>query len=126
AFDSCSCNNHTSKYALAALNGPNIGDRLNARGVSWGWFQGGFRPSTPWNGEHGQYAKCDAAHTNIGGAKVTDYSPHHEPFEYYKSTSNPHHLAPASLGEIGHNGRATHSYDLSDFNAAAKPGKLPA
>ncbi len=29
-----------------ALNGTNIGDRLNAAGLSWGWFQGGFRPST--------------------------------------------------------------------------------
>ena len=29
-----------------ALNGTNIGDELNAAGVSWGWFQGGFRPTT--------------------------------------------------------------------------------
>src|SRR6201992_805481 len=28
-----------------ALNGTNIGDELNARGISWGWFQGGFRPN---------------------------------------------------------------------------------
>jgi phospholipase C len=27
------------------LTGQNIGDRLNAAGISWGWFQGGFRPS---------------------------------------------------------------------------------
>src|SRR6201992_29191 len=29
-----------------ALSGTNIGDELNAAGVSWGWFQGGFRPTT--------------------------------------------------------------------------------
>jgi len=29
-----------------ALNGTNIGDELNAAGLSWGWFQGGFRPTT--------------------------------------------------------------------------------
>jgi phospholipase C len=27
-----------------ALTGTNIGDELNAAGLSWGWFQGGFRP----------------------------------------------------------------------------------
>src|SRR5215831_848078 len=26
-----------------------------------------------------------------------DYIPHHEPFQYYASTANPHHLPPASL-----------------------------
>ena len=29
-----------------ALTGDNIGDELNAAGLSWGWFQGGFRPTT--------------------------------------------------------------------------------
>ena len=29
-----------------ALTGKNIGDELNAAGLSWGWFQGGFRPTT--------------------------------------------------------------------------------
>src|SRR3954464_5834283 len=29
-----------------AMSGQNIGDRLNAAGLSWGWFQGGARPTT--------------------------------------------------------------------------------
>src|SRR4029077_17760206 len=29
-----------------ALTGTNIGDELNAAGLSWGWFQGGERPTT--------------------------------------------------------------------------------
>ncbi len=29
-----------------ALSGTNIGDELNRAGVSWGWFEGGFKPST--------------------------------------------------------------------------------
>ena len=29
-----------------ALKGTNIGDELNAAGLSWGWFQGGFAPTT--------------------------------------------------------------------------------
>ncbi|MEU2711354.1 alkaline phosphatase family protein [Streptomyces sp. NPDC007205] len=126
AWDDCSGKDHTSSNALAAMQGRNIGDLLNARKVSWGWFQGGFRPSTAWNGTSGSYAKCDTTHTNVGGAAVVDYSPHHNPFSYYKSTANPHHLAPKSVSEIGHNGRANHNYDLTDFSAALKAGKLPA
>ncbi|MER6573805.1 alkaline phosphatase family protein [Streptomyces sp. NPDC001093] len=126
AYDDCSGKDHTSSNALASLQGKNIGDLLNARKVSWGWFQGGFRPSTAWNGTSGSYAKCDTTHTNVGGAAVADYSPHHNPFSYYKSTANPHHLAPKSVSEIGHNGQANHNYDLTDFSAALKAGKLPA
>ena len=33
---------------------------------------------------------------------VTDYLPHHEPFQYYASTANPHHLPPTSVAAIGH------------------------
>jgi phospholipase C len=126
AYDDCSGKDHTSKNALAAMQGRNIGDVLNSKKVSWGWFQGGFRPSTAWDGKQGDYAKCDTTHTNTGGAAVVDYSPHHSPFEYYKSTSNPHHLPPKNVDEIGHSGQANHNYDLTDFDAALKAGKLPA
>lgn len=126
AFDDCSDKDHTSTSALASLQGRNIGDLLDSKRVSWGWFQGGFRPSTAYNGTSGSYAKCDTTHTNVGGAAVVDYSPHHNPFSYYKSTSNPHHVAPRNVDEIGHDGRANHNYDLTDFTAAARAGKLPA
>ena len=39
---------------------------------------------------------CAATHPNVGGATVTDYIPHHEPFQYYASTANPMHLPPTS------------------------------
>ncbi|MET7381598.1 alkaline phosphatase family protein [Streptomyces sp. NPDC005526] len=126
AYDDCAGKNHTSGNALAAMQGRNIGDVLNSKHVSWGWFQGGFRPSTAWDGQQGHYAKCETAHTNVGGASVVDYSPHHSPFEYYKSTSNPHHLPPRSVEEIGHAGQANHNYDLTDFDAVLKAGRLPA
>ncbi|WP_377271757.1 phospholipase C [Peterkaempfera sp. SMS 1(5)a] len=127
AYDDCSDKDHTSTNALASLQGKNIGDLLNAKGVSWGWFQGGFRPSTAWDGQQGDYAKCGGStHANVAGAASVDYSPHHSPFQYFKSTSNPHHLAPASVEEIGHNGRANHNYDLTDFDAALADGNLPA
>jgi phospholipase C len=127
AFDDCSDNSHTSSSALAEMTGKNIGDLLNAKGVTWGWFQGGFRPSTPWDGKQGDYANCQSTtHTNVSGAASVDYSPHHSPFQYYKSTSNPHHLPPKNVAEIGHNGQANHNYDLTDFDAALKAGNLPA
>ena len=124
-YDDCADNNHTSTSNVVGMTGKNIGDLLNAKGVSWGWFQGGFAPTTAYAGP-GTYAKCQAAHTNIAGASVTDYSPHHNPFAYYKSTANPHHLPPASEAEVGHNGQANHNYDLTWFDKVAKDGKLPA
>ncbi|RAG84476.1 phospholipase [Streptacidiphilus pinicola] len=125
AYDDCADNNHASNNPLAEMQGKNVGDLLNAKHVTWGWFQGGFRPTTAYNGTSG-YATCGATHTNAGGATVADYSAHHNPFEYYKSTSNPHHLAPASVSEIGNAGRANHEYDLTDFDSALAHGNLPA
>jgi phospholipase C len=127
AYDDCSNNSHTSTDALAAMRGRTVGDLLNAADVTWGWFQGGFRPSSPWDGRQGHYASCaGATHANVGGAASIDYSPHHAPFQYYRSTANPHHLAPRNTAEIGHDGRANHAYDLADFHSALAAGSLPA
>ena len=106
----------------AAMSGTNIGDLLNQQNITWGWFQGGFKPSSVVNGK----AVCATSHTNVAGATVTDYIPHHEPFQYYTSTANPHHLPPTSVAMIGHTDQANHQYDLSDFWAAADAGNLPA
>ena len=122
AFDDCSDNNHTSKNNLAVATGKNIGDLLNQKKVTWGWFQGGFRPTGTANG----YSVCGATHPNVGGVPVVDYSPHHSPFEYYESTSNPKHLPPSSVAAIGHTDQANHNYDLTDFDSALKAGNLPA
>jgi phospholipase C len=116
AFDDCSGSD------TVAMSGRNIGDLLNAKGITWGWFEGGFRPTSTSNGK----AVCGSSHKNIGGATVTDYSPHHEPFQYYQSTANPHHLPPSSIGLIGFTDQANHQYDLSNFWAAARHGNLPA
>ena len=160
-----------------ALHGKNIGDELNAAGLSWGWFQGGFKPSTSYQdaltavGASGQPTStftpdqfknagfqnsvphssnqgiCNSVHpvgvafgaTGQYGYK-DDYIPHHEPFEYYASTANPHHLPPASLAAIGKDTQsyvngvpqfdtANHNYDTSDFDqlvAAITAKQLPA
>ena len=167
-----------SKRDAVAMSGKNVGDLLNAAGVSWGWFQGGFQPSTTYRqalaltGNTGQgtatfvpdefktffsNAANRPAHSSnqgicdtvtpvgvaLGGTGQNgykdDYIPHHEPFQYYASTANPHHLPPASLAAIGtdtqtyQNGvpqfdRANHNYDMSDFDAlvaAISDGRLP-
>ncbi len=123
-YDDCSNNSHTKTNNLAGMTGKNIGDLLNAKGTSWGWFQGGFTPTTPATAT--APASCLSAHTNAAGASVVDYSPHHAPFQYYKSTANPHHLAPASDAEIGHDGRANHQYDLTAFNKVVNTDNMPA
>ncbi|GGL43127.1 phospholipase C [Sporolactobacillus putidus] len=99
--------------ARISASGKNVGNLLNSKGITWGWFQGGFRNPS-------------ATHQNIAGASVTDYSPHHEPFQYYQSTANPSHLAPSSVSKIGYTDQANHQYDLTDFWAAADKGNLPA
>jgi phospholipase C len=152
-YDDCSVRD------AASLTGQNIGDLLNAKGLSWGWFQGGFRPTTTFAAAtggtqptstfipdqfKGKFATkpasdqglCNAVSpvgAGIGGTGTNwgwkdDYIPHHEPFQYYASTANPHHLAPASLDAIGTdtqtfvNGApqfntANHQYDMGDFNS---------
>jgi phospholipase C len=122
AYDDCSDNNHTASSQLTAMRGRNIGDLLNDKGVTWGWFQGGFAPTSSPGGK----AVCGATHANIGGASSVDYSPHHEPFQYYESTANPHHLPPTSTALIGRQDRANHQYDLTDFDKALAAGNLPA
>jgi phospholipase C len=175
-----------------ALNGQNIGDELNAAGLSWGWFEGGFRPTTTYQaalqatGNGGQPTStftpdefknagfqnsvphssnqgiCDAVSPvgkALGGngqyGYKDDYIPHHEPFEYYASTANPHHLTipsnkkghdtVAGLSTIGTDTQSyvggvpqfdtpNHNYDTSDFdqlvraisNEELPPSALPA
>ncbi|HEY2479390.1 MAG TPA: alkaline phosphatase family protein [Solirubrobacterales bacterium] len=120
-FDLC------GKEALE-MTGKNIGDLLNKNNVTWGWFQGGFAPTGESNGK----PVCGSTHKNVANATVTDYSPHHNPFEYYKSTANPRHRAPESEALIGHSepgqpeGGANHEYDISAFDEAVKHENLPA
>ncbi|MBS1842884.1 MAG: alkaline phosphatase family protein [Actinobacteria bacterium] len=170
-----------------ALSGKNIGDLLNEAGLSWGWFEGGFRPTTSYQaaleatGHAGQSTStfvpdefkpaelnkavphssnqglCDAVSPigeGLGGTGQwgykDDYIPHHEPFQYYASTANPHHLTIptngkgrdtlAGLSTIGTdtqsyvNGQPqfntpNHNYDTSDFDqlmSAITNRELPA
>lgn len=121
-YDDCSSNETIS------MTGKNVGNLLNARGIAWGWFQGGFKPSNILSDVHNNnsQAVCNHSHKNIVGNNVTDYVVHHEPFQYYASTANPHHLPPSSAVMIGNTDQANHQYDLSDFWNAIDVGNLPA
>jgi phospholipase C len=116
AGDICDTRDTTT---VTDTNDLNIGDLLNAKGVTWGWFQGGFR-SAPGT------ATCTVNHTNVAGVVSNDYIPHHEPFQYFPSTANPQHLAPSSVATIGQTDQANHQYDLSDFWASVDNGTMPA
>src|SRR5262249_123972 len=107
-FENCN-----TTQSVAEMGGRNVGDLLNAQGLTWGWFQGGF-------------ANCKQTSTNIGGATGGDYIMHHEPLQYYPQTSNPTHLAPSSDAMIGRQDQANHQYDITKFFTAADAGNLPA
>jgi len=92
---------------------------LNTQDFTWGWFQGGFRPTQVIAG----VAKCGAQSVGLPGT-VNDYIPHHEPFQYFPGTKNPHHLAPTGL--VGTTDQANHQYDLQDFFSVLSAGQLPA
>jgi phospholipase C len=117
-YDQCADNNHTTNSPEGVLTGPNIGDLLNSSHVTWGWFQGGFAPTSTDSGG----AVCGAEHELVSnGADVSeelDYVPHHDPFEFYASTANPAHLPPTKLSEIGYTDQANHQYDMSYFTDA--------
>jgi phospholipase C len=184
-YDDCSTRD------AVALTGTNVGDELSQAGTTWGWFQGGFAPTTQYataapgqptstftpdqfsgkftvtglpvalklqsppgqtttlnqgicNAYHNIGADLPAPNTGTGtnwGVKG-DYIAHHEPFEYYATTANPHHLAPTSLSAIGSDTQtfsggtygsgspnwdtANHQYDMSAFDslvAAAAQGQ---
>jgi len=121
SLDDCS-NKGGGQSNQVQMSGKNVGDLLNANGVTWGWFQGGFRPTSTLNGK----AVCGAAHIGSDGLSKGDYIPHHEPFQYYVSTANSHHLPPSSPDMIGETDQANHQYDLADFYTALTHHNLPA
>lgn len=129
-FDDCSSTTPgLANSAQITMTGKNIGDLLNAQGLTWGWFQGGFAPT---GFDSKGRAVCGEHHVGLAGDDATtqssdgDYIPHHSPFQYYHQTANPHHMRPSSVAAIGTTDRANHIYDLSDFSDALKAGNLPA
>jgi phospholipase C len=112
-----------SGSGTAQMGGTNVGDLLNAAGITWGWFAGGFNLQTvnP-DGSTG----CNRQSTSPIVGTQGDYVPHHTPFQYYASTANPTHARPSSVAAIGYTDVANHDYDVDDFFAAVSAGNFPA
>ena len=164
ALDDCGADaggTKTPGSTVQMASGKNVGDLLNAKHITWGWFQGGFAATSPAvvnaDGSTATPAKCATTHleheyippgrttpvlvvpnptaqdgqtnppTDIHTA-TADYVPHHEPFQYYASTRNPHHQRPSpdTPQQIGRSDQANHQYDMSDFFNALSHGNLPA
>ena len=101
-----------TKEAVVRMTSKNVGDLLNAKNVTWGWFYADFDPVATVNG----VAQCDSI-----------YNAHYAPFQYWASTANPHHLPPSSPDMIGQTDQANHQYSLATlWNMVANGGTLPA
>jgi phospholipase C len=126
-LDVCSLAQNGASDQTAEMLGTNIGDLLNKKNISWGWFQGGFdltlNNSTannyPDNTLGGSYYTGSMGTPQSGGpvgcvrqsissilvaagaSPSKDYVPHHAAFQYYASTRNPNHNRPASVSVIG-------------------------
>ncbi|HEY1916010.1 MAG TPA: alkaline phosphatase family protein [Streptosporangiaceae bacterium] len=120
-YDECSDSNHTSSNPEGVMTGDNIGDLLNAKDVTWGWFQGGFAPTSHNSGG----AVCGATSENIDGSALNEYTPHWNPFQFNATTANPGHVPPTSEAQIGMTDRANHQYALNDFFTTLKDGNMP-
>ena len=124
AYDDCS--NHN--FSVMAMEGKNIGDLLNSKNISWGWFSSGFTPSikTEDGQWHCAYSGVQAFNIFKGNnTPIDNYYADVEPFQFYNSTANPHHLPPTSTSMIGFTDQANHQYDLNHFWNAAESGNLP-
>src|SRR5262249_19390122 len=123
------CSNPTLDQVTMA--GRNVGDLLNARGITWGAFMGGFDLTivNP-NGTTGCARQTNPTAPGTPAFTSVDYIPHHAWFQYYASTRNPTHARPSSVAAIGHSfipstntpEPANHQYDINDFFAALKAG----
>ena len=118
-----------------SFKGRNIGDLLNEKDISWGWFQGGFDLGvTNPNGSTDCARSSEQTVLEATNSSWADYVPHHAPFQYYRSTANPKHQRPSSVAAIGSSWQtdgstrepANHNYDSHDFFEALEAGNFPA
>ena len=80
---------------MISVVGKNIGNLLNSKNIRGAGFSVGFKPST--KAPESKWICAFTNHTSFGGSNTHDYYPDVEPFQYYNSTANPHHLPPTSI-----------------------------
>jgi phospholipase C len=133
-LDVCSSGSN-SQVTIASKN---IGDLLNARGITWGAFMGGFDLTVvnP-NGTTGCSRQTNPTAPGTPQSTSVDYIPHHAWFQYFASTRNPTHALPSSPLGIGQSfipeqlrsttpEPANHQYDINELFTALRNGTLPA
>jgi len=125
-YDVCS-----TRKDQVVMEGDNIGESLNAAGITWGGFMGGFNLEI--KNANGTTGCARSTYSAVMKREIPDYIPHHNWFQYYALTANPTHARPASLADVGysfaHDGTrdpANHEYGLQDFYDAVKAGDFPA
>jgi phospholipase C len=101
----------TANGTPVKMSSKNIGDLLNGENITWGWFYADFPEST----NDQPITSCPSS-----------YNSHYDPFQYYQSTSNIHHLPPSSISAIGTSSdQANHQYSMADFWNAVDAGNMP-
>ncbi len=118
--DKCS----TTSGETVRFSSKNIGDLLNSRGITWGFFSGGFNLNTV---NSNKTTGCSRSTTSsVTNTQKADYIPHHQPFQYYTSTANPNPpCVPARLTRSAPRTRPNHQYDIQDFYEAVSARQPP-
>jgi len=101
-----------------------IGDLLNAKGINWTWYSGGWAAASanpyPYSTATGTFGTSTTIYNanSFGTADAShgDFQAHHQPFNYYAS------LDPVNNAAA----RAAHLKDRADLLAQAQAGTLPA
>ena len=109
------------------MGGKNIGDLLNAKGVTWGAFMGGFDLTITNPTMEQPAATGQARRPRPIVARPPRITSRTTPF----SSTGHQRPIPSTPGrtrvwEIGKNGPANHEYDIHDFFDALKVGNMPA
>jgi acid phosphatase len=109
----------TKATTLPPQTQSNIGDMLNAKGVTWAWYAGSWSNALADGMQAAGTARTVINATNTAGvatATNVDFQTHHHPFNYY-----------ANLDPVAHAAdRSAHLKDYTALLTAAAAGTLPA
>lgn len=107
--------NPTSGTTLPPQTQTNIGDLLNAKGISWAWYAGAWNAAVA-DGKQPAGSTHKVIYAPSGPRANPDFQTHHQPFNYYAEFDPATHAAD----------RALHLKDYQDLVNAAASGTLPA
>ncbi|HEY0296452.1 MAG TPA: acid phosphatase [Bordetella sp.] len=101
----------SSPAVMVPQDSPHIGDMLDAKGVDWAWYAGGWQ------------AAIDAQPDTPDFPAAPNFQYHHQPFNYYRNLGPDHPEARARRLRDGGLGDMP---DTNKFLADVEAGKLPA